>query len=142
MRKALLGLLIGLVLLGAGCASPPRSRGSNPRSVTVTLRDNGRTLSLRPGDELIVTLTEVRAGGAPPAEGPVWILREYPKTQLRLNSDPRNGRFEFVAVAVGSGHLLATEVTDPCGKSLRCPLGASGQVVSRLLEFEVTVRVS
>jgi hypothetical protein len=116
-RGPMLPVLVALCAILAGCAgqgspagggSPSGARrpsGSGlatrpPRTTTVTLRDAGRTVTLRVGDRLDVALGTARQ------TGDEWRLISYPETLLSLLPAPA-GHYRFAAAAPGRGALAA-----------------------------------
>lgn len=73
---------------------PAPSTPAGSRVVRIGGADRGRTVALRVGDRLQVTLS----GALPP-----WRLVEYPRAVLRLERPTLAGRWSFLVVAGGDG---------------------------------------
>jgi hypothetical protein len=108
-RGRMLPVLVALcAILAGGCAgqaSDGRPSGASqasgqPRTTTVTLRDAGRTVTLRVGDRLDVALGTARQ------TGDEWRLISYPEALLSLLPAPA-GHYRFAAAAPGRGTLAA-----------------------------------
>jgi hypothetical protein len=83
---------------GTKAPAPPLPTGGPVR--TVGPEDAGRTVSLKVGDRLDVTLPGARLG-------PRWVLQSYPQTVLRADIGASTfGLFRFVAVARGAGPVI------------------------------------
>ncbi len=102
MKRAVLAALLGLLLLGA-C-------GKTAQPPVLTDQDNGRTLTLKPGQVLVIHLP------ANPTTGYTWMLAEVDDTVLQAAGEagytPAPGSQEQVGsggtaawrfVAVGTG---------------------------------------
>jgi inhibitor of cysteine peptidase len=86
--------LLLLALLGtAGCAS-----STAPRSVTLTMADNGQTVTVQSGGEVLLTLVEN------PTSGYTWAIAQINETVLGLTSST------YTAPTFSSG------VTPPTGE--------------------------
>jgi hypothetical protein len=104
---------------GAEPSGTSRAAGQ-PRTTTVTLRDAGRTVTLRVGDRLDVALGTARQ------TGDEWRLISYPESLLSLLPAPA-GHHRFTAYAPGRGTLTAnpTPVCAPTDNPdpMLCPRG-------------------
>ncbi len=108
-RGRTLPVLVALcAILAGGCAgqasdgqpSGTSQASGQPRTTTVTLRDAGRTVTLRVGDRLDVALGTARQ------TGDEWRLISYPEALLSLLPAPA-GHYRFAAAAPGRGTLAA-----------------------------------
>jgi hypothetical protein len=135
------------VILAGGCArqaggsqpSGASRAAGQPHTTTVTLRDAGRTVTLRVGDRLDVAL------GTAGQTGDEWQLITYPESLLSLLPAPA-GHYRFTAYAPGRGALTAnpTPVCAPTDNPnpMLCPAGdAVGQRRPRT-RFSLTIHVS
>ncbi len=137
-------------VLAGGCAgrageSGPAgtSRAAEPRTTTVTLRDAGRTVTLRVGDRLDVAL------GTAEQTGDEWRLISYPVSLLSLLPAPA-GHYRFAATTPGRGRLTAnpTLVCAPTDNPnpMLCPPRDAGAKDSpqrpQRARFTLTVQVS
>ncbi|HEX6676639.1 MAG TPA: hypothetical protein VF486_16640 [Actinomycetes bacterium] len=112
LRGRMLPVLVALcAILAGGCAGQGSPAGDGqpsgaslatrqPRTTTVTLRDAGRTVTLRVGDRLDVGL------GTSRQTGDEWRLISYPEALLSLLPAPA-GHYRFAAAAPGRGILAA-----------------------------------
>jgi hypothetical protein len=102
--------------------------------VTLRLRDDGRTVSLREGDELVLSLGSPGRSAAPSGPGSGWTLTSYPENAVDLvASDAAAGTFRLRAVHTSSGRILAS-LRQPCPMLETCPDAS--------VSFTATVRVT
>ena len=123
-----------MALLATACGE-----GVAARAGTVTLDDSdaGRSTILAVADRLVVD------GGGDQPGAFRWFLRRYPKGILSLTaSDREEGRFEFVARAVGSGDVVVTGVLNCVGEAAPCPVGANDDAPSIAHDLMFHVRVT
>jgi hypothetical protein len=107
-KRMLLLVVASCAILVGGCVrqaggSEPSGAGraaGQPHTTTVTLRDAGRTVTLRVGDRLDVAL------GTAKQTGDDWRLITYPESLLSLLPTPA-GHHRFTAYAPGQGTLTA-----------------------------------
>jgi hypothetical protein len=108
-RGRVLAVLVALCAVLAGACAREAGDGQpsgggqasgQPRTTTVTLRDAGRTVNLRVGDQLDVAL------GTSRQTGDEWRLISYPEELLSLLPAPA-GHYRFAAAAPGRGTLAA-----------------------------------
>lgn len=113
-----LGLALGALV--TACETPAIGTASSP--VIIREADQGTTVTVRRGQHLVLSL----AAPSPRHAAEAWTLAFYPKQALRLlvRSSPP-GRFEFEAVAVGSGKIVA--LTHLRGSRCGPPAAASPQ---------------
>jgi hypothetical protein len=98
-RSTVAGLVLTAGLMLVACASAART--GQGATLVRQLDDAGRTTVLHPGDHLLLDLGTGRVSAFLK-----FTLTGYPGSQLRLVSiDPAKGRFEFQAVATGSGDV-------------------------------------
>ncbi len=111
----------------AAMSRPPVSSG-RPAERSAEDRDNGSTISLRLGQQLVLSLGDDAVGGtywqiaaAQPGGvvrgGPVRVHRQVDPGQV-AGSGVGTVVEEFTAVAVGTTHVTARRTT--CGEALRC----------------------
>jgi hypothetical protein len=101
LAVALCAVLAGACAGQAGRPAPSSaSRAPEPRTTTVTLRDAGRTVTLRVGDHLDVALGVARQ------TGDEWRLLTYPSSLLSLLPAPA-GHYRFAAAKPGRGKVTA-----------------------------------
>ena len=114
-RTARVGALLAVAaVLAAGCASrtQPSSPQQTQKVVPLDLSDAGQVVSVRVGDEILVTLGDQVRDSA-------WTVASYPKALLAVtSSDPRHGTFTFRAQAQGQG-LVGFTRSGSCGPPAR-----------------------
>jgi hypothetical protein len=126
-------LSILIVVAVAGCAQPgtqplgdePTITSIPPATVAVGPNDDGRTVDLKVGDQLIVELT---AAQQPSRFSAAWTLQLPPSAVLRrVDSDTTRTRAVFDAQAPGTVRLILRQRRG-CDPPRQCPLaGPSGQ---------------
>ena len=144
LRGMMLLAVVGL--LGAACAGLNGAQaGESPsrfKTFNVSQQDNGKTVTLHIGDELV--FAPVKDGPTPAFAKTAWGLHEFPRDQLALASDLKDGPpFRFVARHSGIG-TLSFVFGSPCSAGpgllgIKCPVAAGGAMPARL--FRYTVRV-
>ena len=160
LRGRMLPMLALCAILAGGCAGEGSPAGGGrpsgasqpsgaslatrqPRTTTVTLRDAGRTVTLRVGDRLDVAL------GTSRQTGDEWRLISYPETLLSLLPAPA-GHYRFAAAAPGRGTLAANPTlvcapTDNPNPVLCPPTDARTMATLRRpprTRFRLTIQVS
>jgi hypothetical protein len=91
-----------LAATACGERGEPGALGSAAEAPTVSvgLDDNGRTVSLDRGENVVIRLLQDPAGG--------WSLARYPEKLLALvSADKENAVYRFEARATGRGRLIA-----------------------------------
>jgi hypothetical protein len=137
-------------ILAGGCArqaggaepSGAKRAAGQSHTTTVTLRDTGRTVTLRVGDGLDVALGMARQ------TGDAWRLITYPESLLSLLPAPA-GHYRFTAYAPGWGTLTAnpTPVCAPTDNPnpMLCPPGDAAKDSRERrprTRFSLTIHVS
>ena len=119
MVKHLSIVLLTAVLFLAGCGqpSPPDAGGDQRRTVTLGRTDSGRTVTVRVGDKLVLSL-----GATAASEG--WRLALYPKKSLSLNGPSSGERLVLKAEHQGNGRVVAVDPSQLSGVCGRLKLGA------------------
>ncbi|HYW25553.1 MAG TPA: hypothetical protein VE953_15395 [Terriglobales bacterium] len=124
-------VLAALTVLACGAASSG-AMGSAPRPVvTVTDADNGRTVTVGPGGELVVTLGSTYwtfQGSSNPA-----VLRQVGQPVASPGSCPPGvgcGQVSATFIAGQAGRADVTASRSSCGEALSCTGGAGSYRVS------------
>lgn len=144
-------MVASCVILAVGCArqaggaepSGTSRAAGQPRTTIVTLRDAGRTVTLKVGDRLDVALGTARQ------TGDAWRLITYPESLLSMLPAPA-GHHRFTAYAPGWGTLTAnpTLVCAPTDNPnpMLCPRGGSADKASPQrrprARFSLTIHVT
>lgn len=143
-------MLLALVgLLGAACGGLNRARaGEGPAQRTtfnLSQQDTGKTVTMHIGDLLV--FTPVQEGPTPAYAAIAWRLHEFPKNQLALVSNLKDGPpFRFVARHSGIG-MLSFTFGSPCSEGpgpaiisgAQCPVVAGEAMPVRLYSYTVRV---
>lgn len=123
-------VLVLTVLLLAGCAKSNVPAGNDvgarpPRTVTVGLAENGRTVSLHRGDSIVVRLTSTYWRLRAPSDAVLSGGRAT--TRAEPGGVPGSGRGTVTAryVATQAGRTTITAGRTSCGEALRC-VGGQG----------------
>ena len=130
-RMWLAAVAVGLVVLACGGAAGSSSSAGATVPVAVTETDNGRTVTVASGGQVVVTLhsTYWTFGAAPnPA-----VLREVGQPVASPGSCPPGvgcGQVTATFTAVGPGRADITASRSSCGEALSCTGGAGSFRVS------------
>lgn len=134
-----------LVVLGLSCGTPSEP-GGQPDVVRVGLEHQGKTIGLKAGDRLVISLGEESSSSVVYR----WEVAGYPEEALDLiSTDQDAGRFEFAAAGEGGGKVELTG-RPRCGRGLtgsdddiECPVLGAGQPGGAPVRlFVITVSVS
>lgn len=131
--------LVVLAILAAGCGRQPTGTAaagptpaSRPTIVRVDLGEAGRTVTLRRGDSLIVSLPRTlppRPMAGTGYAGGGWVLLSYPRAVLTLSAQEVGAGFAFTARAAGRGQVVAARNWCAGAARLRaaiaCPISAA-----------------
>lgn len=134
-------LIVTFAAVASSCGQVARTmprEAPEPRVMRVDAGDSGKTISLHPGDRLIVTLPT--ASPSPAAGTHVmarWVLASYPERILRFSGSRAGDIFPFIAKTSGRGRVVV--IGDVCAigggpgvmATIRCP-AAEGPASSDL----------